>query len=70
MAWGSSHHRSRVGRCQASSSRDISAAENLVGDYHAHTPLEIQAEIDLAKADVQVLKHYISNEEVTDTTRS
>jgi hypothetical protein len=39
-------------------------------DYHAHTPPEIQDEIDLAEADVQVLRHFISNEEVTDTTQS
>jgi hypothetical protein len=32
--------------------------------YEAHTPLEVQDELDLAEADTQVLWHFIDNEAI------
>jgi hypothetical protein len=41
-------------------------AEVVVEDYQVHTPLEIQVEVDLAEADVRVLRHFIFDEEVNE----
>jgi hypothetical protein len=71
MDQGGSHHRSRGGHHRALGSKVIST-DNRVStvEYHAHTPPEIQEEIDLVEADVRVLRHFISNEEVTYNIRS
>jgi hypothetical protein len=63
---GGSSHRTR-GR---SGSRLISVVEESVEAYHAHTPPDIRAEIDLVEADVCVLRHFIPDEEVLHSTNS
>jgi hypothetical protein len=48
----------------------VDVAENSTKTYHSATPPEIQSEMDVAEADVQVLRKFISDEEVKETTSS
>jgi hypothetical protein len=51
-------------------SRLIAVAENSTNSYHAHTPPQIQAEINLVEADVRVLRRFVTDEEVRANTSS
>jgi hypothetical protein len=48
----------------ASSSLLVATSENSIESYHAHTPPQIQAEINLIEDDVRVLGHFVTDKEV------
>jgi hypothetical protein len=74
MERGSSSRRGRGGTSRRPRTRSgfrlVDAVESSVDTYHFVTPPEIQTEMDLAEADVHVLRRFIPDDEVRETTSS
>ena len=61
MAQGVSHRRFIDGHHGDSSSIVLFVDEDSIVDYHVHTPLQIQLEIDLPKVNVKFHMNFIYN---------